>query len=630
MLIQALDNYYRMLAKDGKVIPDGYSNVKIHYLVSLREDGTVDEVIRYQDLQELETKAGKRKEQWVPKIEKMPQRTEKPGIDANIIEHRPLYLFGLNFDKDMLTPDDRTDKAKKSHEAFVQANLAFLEGLDSPVVCAYRNFIQNWRPQDETQNACLLGIGKDYGKSGFAFCMSGFPDQLLHMDDQIKQKWEQQYEKAAGTHETVLAQCAVSGEEAPIARIHNKIRGISGGAAGGNVLVSYKNTAENSYCQEQSYNSNISEPVMKRYTEALNYLLTGKKHNILLDDVTIVFWATHPDEACEDALMAMLYGRTDQMDADQTERMIKQLLTDGSKGKLTVARLQGMGHIQEDVEFYMVGLKPNSARLAVQFIYRRQYADVLWNIARFQQDLQISQHMHPVSIGRIKMELLSPKSKNEKLNPALLTKLFEAAIYGRKYPAALLETVVCRVKTDVGSKFNDVRAGIIKACLNRNYEEEEIKVALDQENYAPAYLCGRLFAVLEGLQQAASTYSLNRTIKDAYFASAASNPAMVFPKLLKLAQNHLNKVDSPGLFNKRIREIVDKLGGGFPGILSLPDQGRFMIGYYQQTQYFIENSQKAKEKHVQRKEIQDGAEWNGGKGDGIEENGIEENRVEMN
>ena len=603
MLIHALDNYYEFLEKAGKVLPDGYSNVKIHYLVSLREDGTIDGIMKHQDKQEVRTKAGKAKEQWVPRDEAMPQRTEKSGIDANIIEHRPLYLFGLNMDHDTLTPNDRTDKAKKSHQVFIDVNLSFLEGLDAPIVCAYRNFLQNWRPQDETQNVYLLGLGKDYGKSGYAFCLSGFPDRLLHEDGQIKMKWEQLYrEQTSKAENSCISQCAVSGKEASIARIHNKIKGVNGGLAVGNVLVSYKNPSESSYGREQSYNSNISEQVMKRYTEVLNYLLGSKKHKMLLDDITIVFWAMNPDENCEDAFLAMLYGQTEQMNAEQTERMLKELLRDSRKGKITAARLQSMGMIQSDVAFYMVGLKPNSSRIAVQFAYREQYADVLWNIARFQQDMQIAKEIHPVSIGRIKMELISPKSKNEKVSPALLTKLFEAVIYGGKYPLSLLETVVRRVKTDTDSKVNEVRAGIIKACINRNYKKEELKVALDNENHAPAYLCGRLFAVLERLQEAASNYSLNRTIKDAYFASAASNPAVVFPKLLKLAQNHLNKIDSSVYFNKLIGEIINPLCGEFPETLSLPDQGRFMVGYYQQYQSFFEKKEKTQKEEMGEEE----------------------------
>ena len=114
-------------------------------------------------------------------------------------------------------------------------------------------------------------------------------------------------------------------------------------------------------------------------------------------------------------------------------------------------------------------------------------------------------------------------------------------------------------------------------------------MALDKQNDNQAYLCGRLFAVLERLQLDALG-NLNRTIKDAYFASATSNPAIVFPKLIKLAQFHLNKVQNSVRFNKLIQEIMDKLNGEFPNTLPLKEQGKFIIGYYQQYQNFFVKS----------------------------------------
>ena len=146
MLIKALSDYYDILTEEGKILPDGYSKVNIHYLICLSTDGKIEEIINYQERIENKTVKGKIKEKWIPRIEEMPQRTEKSAIDSNIIEHRPLYIFGLNLDKERLSPNDRTGKAKKSHEAFVKSNLEFIEGIDSPVVNAYRNFLKTWKP----------------------------------------------------------------------------------------------------------------------------------------------------------------------------------------------------------------------------------------------------------------------------------------------------------------------------------------------------------------------------------------------------------------------------------------------------------------------------------------------------
>lgn len=188
------------------------------------------------------------------------------------------------------------------------------------------------------------------------------------------------------------------------------------------------------------------------------------------------------------------------------------------------------------------------------------------------------------------------------MNPALIARLLESILYGENYPLALLETAVRRVKTDRENKINKIRAGIIKACINRNYKKEELRVALDKQNNSQAYLCGRLFAVLEKLQQEASNNSLNRTIKDSYFASASSKPVTVFPKLIKLAQNHLNKVKFPVFYNKLIGEIIDSLVGEFPDNLDLADQGRFIVGYYQQYQNFFEKKEQQEEAVVEEKE----------------------------
>lgn len=592
MLIKALCDYYDMLAEAGKVLPDGYSKVKVHYLICLTPEGMVEDIINYQDREEIKNAKGQIKEKWVPRDVVMPQRTEMPGIKSNIVEHRPLYIFGLNMDGDELSSTDRTGKAKKSHEAFKTANLEFLDGLDLPVINAYRNFLQTWSPEDETGNGNLLRLGKNYGKSGYAFCLSGYPDVLLNDEMQIKQRWEELYRqehRKDGKGET--AQCAVSGRTASIARIHSKIKGVYGGLATGSVLIGFNNPSESSYGKEQSYNSNISEEAMKKYAEALNYLLEGPNHKILLDDVTIVFWAMDTAGEYEDKILAMLYGQSEGMDAAETEQMLKCLLESAETGKMTEERLQSLDMLKSDVDFYMLGLKPNSSRLAVKFLYRKKYADILWNIVRFQKDLQISEELKPVSIYRIKAELLSPKSTSEKINPALLSKLFESVLYGKDYPLALLETMVRRVKTDGENGLNRVRAGVIKACINRNCKKEELSVALDKNNCEPAYVCGRLFAVLEKIQQDASGTKLNRTIKDAYFASASTKPAMVFPKLLKLAQNHLNKVKYPVYYNQLLDEIMDKFEGKLPETLSLRDQGRFIIGYYQQRQDFFKKSE---------------------------------------
>lgn len=589
MLIKALCDYYDVLAEKDLVLPDGYSEVPIKYVIVLTPDGKIENIISCQKTEKQPQKNGKIKEKLVPQTMRFPKRIEKPGIESNTIEHRPLYIFGLNLEKDKLNPEDRTGKAEKSHRAFVEQNLRFLEGLSSPVIDAFRNFLINWKPEEETENKHILDLGKDYAGAGFAFSLSGNPDLMLHTDPQIKEKWEKEYAKAQSQPGEHQAQCAITGEVSDIARIHSKIKGVAGGAATGGVLIGFNNPSENSYGNDQSYNSNISELAMRKYTEALNYILKQQAHKIVMDDITIAFWAMDGGDEHEMTFQEMLMSQSSRKTADEVNSMLKSLLSRGMKTRITTNELKELDEdLDGNIDFYIVGLKPNSSRISIKFLYRKKFLDMLWNLARFQDELQVSEEVRVVSLSWIKKECLSPKSNSEKISPALFTKLFEAAIYGTNYPYSLLETMVRRVKTD---KFiNATRAGVIKAYLTRNEKKEEWKVSLDRRNNNQAYLCGRLFAVLENIQnQAAGGGKLNSTIKDKYFASAAAKPASIFPTLIKLSQHHMKKLnDGSQIFHtKLVGEIMNMLENEFPKTLPLMEQGKFMIGYYQQVQDFF-------------------------------------------
>ena len=592
MLINALCDYYEELKKQGNVVPEGYSRQSVHYLICLTPEGKIDAIIDWQIPDDVPQKNGKVKQVMRPRSILLPLRTEKPGIDSNIIEHRPLYIFGLNYEANAFTDQDKTHKAEKSHAAFQKANLAFIEGLDSPIISAYRNFLLSWVPEEQTGNPCLNELGKAYKTSSFAFCLNGHPDVLLHEDSQIRQKWESSLTGEV-PEDSVLAQCAVTGETRPIARIHNKIKGVPQGQPSGTVLVGFKNSSGCSYGHEQSYNSNISEAAMGKYTFALNALLADRNHRQSIDDITVVYWATGGDSTEEsvDFLNAFLFGSSEKTTPEQANQMLGGLFGKAREGAVTEKKLLLTEQTDENTDFYILGIKPNASRLSVKFFYRKKLGQLLSCIAQHQKDMQIGDEVRAVPLWRLKNELKSPKNPNEQIDASLLAAIFQAIINGTPYPVYLLSTLVMRCKTD--RNINSIRAGTVKACINRHdrihHQKEELTMALDKENTNQAYLCGRLFAVLQKIQEnAAGGARLNRTIKDSYFASAASKPALVFPKLLTLSQNHLKKLSEGRdvFFNKLTEEIIDKLNGEFPDTLLLTEQGKFMIGYYQQDQEF--------------------------------------------
>ena len=586
MLIKALCDYSAL--QENKT-PAGYCEYDIHHEILLTPEGKIAAINDVRIPQIIKLKNGKTKINYFPAMEQFPVRTEKTDIDKNTIEHRSRYIFGLNYDKGTLTPTDATNKAAKSHKCFCEWNEKFFENIDSPICKAYLNFIRTWEPEQETQNPHLLALGKEYSNSHFEFGLDGSPETKLHNDSKFKAAYEDylaQLNADSDSDDTELSTCSILGEKLPQARIHNKIKGIKGGMSSGGTLVGMNDTAFESYGKKQSYNSNVSEKAMKMYTSALNYLLSKRDHYKIIDDMTIVYFAMKKNDTEECNMFAgMFSGFEDELNktvVTEADRNINTVMTQLKQG-----RTADMPY-DPNVEFYVAGFTPNSSRISQKFIFHDKFGRIFDNVLKHQQDISFTEGQRQVSIERIKRELISPKSSKEKVPSPLTAALFKAILKGTRYPDELLSTVITRVKTDSDEeknhfiKLNDTRAGLIKGCINRKQNKEEIKMSLDLENKNQAYLCGRLFAVLEKIQQDASGGGLNRTIKDSYFASACSKPSTVFPKLYKLSQNHIKKLSSPIFYNKLCGEILDGLDGKFPSTLSLDDQGRFIVGYAQQ------------------------------------------------
>ena len=111
---------------------------------------------------------------------------------------------------------------------------------------------------------------------------------------------------------------------------------------------------------------------------------------------------------------------------------------------------------------------------------------------------------------------------------------------------------------------------------------------LDKENTNQGYLCGRLFATLERIQEKSNNNT--STIRERYMNAASATPVAVFPTLLNLSNHHSEKLNAGAKihYEKTKQEIIDKImPDGFPAHLDMQDQGRFFVGYYHQRQDFF-------------------------------------------
>ena len=112
-----------------------------------------------------------------------------------------------------------------------------------------------------------------------------------------------------------------------------------------------------------------------------------------------------------------------------------------------------------------------------------------------------------------------------------------------------------------------------------------------------AYVCGQIFAKLEGIQFAALG-QVNAGIREKYFTYAMTTPASAFGRLFNLSSKHFTKLKSqkPGLavnLDKELQELCKDINiQTFPQVFQLEEQGQFAIGYYHQRQEEFANIDK--------------------------------------
>ena len=237
--------------------------------------------------------------------------------------------------------------------------------------------------------------------------------------------------------------------------------------------------------------------------------------------------------------------------------------------ELFEAPLAGAPAIYDDgTRFYVLGLAPNAARIAVRFWHVATVGELANHIRQHFEDLEIIRPRYverPFPSLKALLVSISPLGDLDKLPPKLAGDFMKAILDGTSYPQTLLQAVLRRIRADQAKKDEKgrqkehvtyARAAIIKAWLNRltrsTGQNEEVIVSLDESNTNIGYRLGRLFAVLEKVQADANP-GLNTTIRDSYFGSASSTPSAVFPTLMRRNQHHMTKLrkEKPGSISGR-------------------------------------------------------------------------------
>lgn len=378
--------------------------------------------------------------------------------------------------------------------------------------------------------------------------------------------------------------CLISGKHGPSVDTTTATM-IAGSQATAKLVAFQVNSGYDSYGKTKCGNAPISEEAEFAYTTALNSMLQkGSRNKFMLGSRTFVFWASNNKEApkeTEESLYELL-GFSEDTNDDPNANLMKVR-------KVFEAIYSGIMKTGLDDKFYILGLAPNSARIAVVYWSETTLKDFAEKILCHFNDMEIYDTRKDKKPYMGIREIISSVTLGGKMSdatPNLPEAVVKSIFQGLPYPQTLYSACIRRIRAE--QKLTITRAAIIKAYLNRqSNNNKKIDIMLDKDNNNQGYLCGRLFAVLDKIQEDANNIS---SIRERYMNAASATPSAVFATILNLSVHHSEKLDGGRriYFEKIKQEILDKVSAdGFPTHLDLQDQGRFFVGYYHQCQDFF-------------------------------------------
>lgn len=563
MILQSLKDYYDRLATDpdSTIPPVGFERKEIPFLIVIKPDGGF---VKLEDTRE-QVKSG-----LAGKTFLVPRSIKRSGVKS----YETTFLLWDHIGYVLQYPE--------SDEKVIKQHATWLKKLDS-----LPDSVKN----DESIAAVLKfytsgGVSKVKSDSNWDDCSSIkncnvtfrlAGDSTPVTGSKAVQEFIASELADDESDESVTSRCLITGEVGLISRTHGRTP-INKDTKS---LVSFqKNSGYDSYGKEQGYNAPVCKSAEFAYTTALNHLLRkNSPQKMIIGDATTVFWAEKPNEL--ETSIVDIFGDPPKDDPDRGVNAVRSLYKAVETG--AISKDEGNAH------FYVLGLSPNAARIAVRFWIVDTIEGMGSKIVQHFKDLEIvhgrkTAYLHPL------WKLLAStavQGKVENIPPNLAGNIVRAILSGLPYPQTLLQAALRRLQAE--SIFSSERASLIKAFINRKTRysnsqiEEELKVSLDDSNTNIGYRLGRLFAILEKIQSEANP-GIKATIRDRFYSSASGTPISVFSTLMRLKIHHLAKMENSGrriYFEKLISEVMSPIND-FPPHLPLPDQGRFAIGYYHQ------------------------------------------------
>ncbi len=413
-------------------------------------------------------------------------------------------------------------------------------------------------------------------------------DRYLLENAAVQKFWQKKQNEVAKERSDLSISCLICEEEKTIADRHPEKLQLQflGGQGSGNTLISANKNAFESYGLTESFIAPVCFDCGIKYGRAANYLLQNDKtesNRVRAGGAVYIFWRQEAER--ESLGIGTIFAEAEE---DQVKKFINSYRS-GSGGSVA----------EEDnilaEEFYILALSTNDARAVVRDWIVTTPENVKKNLVSYFDSMLIGPKNRYYGLSNLAEATAFDRNK---IKPVVIDSLVSYALKGKPLDNAILANIIGRNRAEAGGvrygywkAVSHERAALLKMFFNSQPGGEfEVRETLDKTNQDAAYLCGRLFAVVERVQTQAMP-GIKSTVVDKYYGTASTAPASVYGNLLRKAQHHLAKLrkdeSKRGAYfglQQEMEEIMGELDD-FPAYLSLQEQGKFALGYYQQRGY---------------------------------------------
>ncbi len=552
MLLERLREYALVQMADT-VPPPGYQHQPIRYVIPLDHEGNAGRPI---DTSDKEVKRGE--------LRMAPHAKRSVGIVPKLLADTGEYVLGIGRN-DPKKPANPVRVAQQ-HEQFKNLVLACATDTGDPLVGAVARFYATYEPGSDA-----FELPDDYDPSAtmtFRIGPTSYPIDL----ESVRTWWAASRAPDADEAGTNAMDCIVCGQHGPVLERHPlKIRGIPGGQILKD-LISANAGAFESYGLEASTIAPTCSTCAEAYGNALNSLLANDQTRMWAGGLAYAFWTEPTDD---DGFTPVAYLK--EADPAEVGRLLRAFFSGNDEPLLL-----------DPTRFYTVALGASGARVVVKDWIDTTVGNTQRSLARYFALQQMVDRYGEPGKPMPLFWLSGATVRRKETPPDIVTQsLARLALHGTPLPNDLLYLAVRRNRAE--QDVTQPRAALIRMVLDRDATLEELKehkmAGLDPDRTGAAYVCGRLLAIIDRIQWSALG-DVNSSVIDKFFGSASSNPASVFPILLRGAQFHLNKLarDKPGArYNLELAlETTTSLLDDFPATLNLQDQGEFALGFYHQ------------------------------------------------